>query len=387
MSEFTTPEFLQNHSPEELHAMMVGVLPSDIDLSAGGHAWNMTYPSALIAGYLCEYILPEVIKIAFPEWSYGEFLDGHAKGRGITRRAATAATGEITITGQANMVIPAGSLFATAAVNDEPSVDYRTLADAIIPEGGSITVDVECTQTGTVGNCDAGTVVLVGSKLTGITAVVNEKAISGGTEEEDDDTLKERINVYDKSQGESYVGSAADYKRWALSVPGVGDATVISAQDDTGLVTIILTDLNGDPATEQLRESVYNYIMRPDDPGARLAPPNAYLSVVAPSTIAIGIRATIELEPNATIESVTETFRTKLALYLPVALEEKEVKLSEISACLSATDGIADFDLMSLGMGVKTNGGITYNTANIPITTSQLPTVAAEDLKLSVGTV
>lgn len=387
MAEFTTPEFLKNHGPGELHAEMCSILPSDIDLSAGGHAWNMTYPSALLGAYLCEYLLPEVIKVIFPETSYGEFLDGHAKGRGLTRRAAVAASGEITITGQVNMVIPAGSLFATAAVNDQPSVDYKTLEDAVIPGSGTITVDVECTQTGTVGNCDAGTVVLVGSKLTGIAAVVNEKAITGGTEEEDDEALKERIDAYDKSQGESYVGSAADYKRWALSVPGVGDATVLPATDDSGLVTIILTDANGDPATEQLRESVYNYIMRPDDPGARLAPVNAYLSIVSPSTLAISIKATIELDAEATIESVTESFRSKLALYLPVAMEEKEIKLSEISACLSAADGVADFDLLSLGMGVKTDEGITYGTANIPITTSQLPAVAAEDLILSVGTV
>lgn len=75
---------------------------------------------------MCEFVLPEVIKLIFPEWSYGTFLDEHAKGRGITRRAATAAIGKITITGTAGAVIPAGSLFSTASVNGEPSVDFKT---------------------------------------------------------------------------------------------------------------------------------------------------------------------------------------------------------------------------------------------------------------------
>ncbi len=383
--DFTTPEFLQNNSTEEIFEKMKEILPDDLDLSEGNHAWNMLYPTALVAAYICEYVLPEAIKVFLPEWSYGDFLDGHAKSRGMTRRAATAANGEITITGEANSVIPAGSLFSTAAINDEPSVDYETLEDVVIPETGTVTVEVQCTKTGTVGNTTKNTVILVASKLTGISAVTNEEAITGGTEEESDETLISRIDTYDKSQGESYVGSRADYKRWALSVPGVGEATVITPTDDSGLITIIVTDANGDPATEQLCESVYNYIMRPDDEGSRLAAVNALLSVVPPSTMDIGITATIELADNTTIESVKAEFLSQIALYLAVALDEKEVKYTRVAAVLSAIEGVNDFK--DLKVGIKTDEGITYGTDNIPIPTIQLPVVAAEDVILSTGTV
>lgn len=385
MAEFVTPSFLENSSPADFFAIMQGVLPEDIDLSEGGHAYNMTWPTALIAGEICEFHLLEVVKLIFPEFSFGEYLDGHAKARGVTRRAATAATGEITITGAEGTVIPAGSTFSTAAVNDEPSMDYRTLATVTIPASGSVTVRVQCTQTGTAGNTPVNTIVLVGGKNTGITGVTNEAAVTGGTEAEDDESLRSRIEEYDKSQGDSYTGSVADYKRWATNVPGVGEATVIPANDDTGLVTIIITDAAGQPATEELRNAVYNYIMRPDAPAERLAPVNANLSVVAPATIAICIKATVELEAEATIESVTADFLNRLALYLPVALDEGEVKYTRVAAVLAATEGANDFT--DLQIGYKVDGAATYGTANIAIETNELPTVAASDLILKAGTV
>lgn len=382
MAEFIAPDFLKNSSVDDIHQLMKDILPSDLDVSEGSHAWNLTRPTALVVAELREFILPEVIKLIFPEWSYSEFLDGHARARSITRRAATAASGEVTITGAAKSIIPAGSLFSTAAVNDEPSVDYETLEEATIPDSGSVVVPVQCTQTGAVGNTTENTVILVTSRLTGITSVTNNDAISGGTEEENDESLINRITEYDRSQGDNFVGSAADYKRWATSVPGVGEATIISAKDNTGLVTIILTDSNGEAATEQLCDSVYNYIMRPDDPGARLAPVNANLTVVPPSTIAIGIAVNVELAPDATVESVKAAFAQKLSLYLPIAMEEQEIKYTKIAAALSSADGVNDFS--GLRIGIK-NG--TYGTANIPVTTTQLPEVSAEDIEITAGTV
>lgn len=385
MAEFTLPEFLQNCSADEIHAFMKAILPADLDVSEGGHAFNMTKPTALIAAEMLEYFAPEIIKLIFPEWSYGAYLDGHAKGRSIVRRAATAASGEITITGKSNTVIPAGSLFSTAAVNDEPSVDYRVTATAVIPESGSVKVPVQCTQTGIVGNTTAGTIVLVASRNTGITAVVNEKAITGGTEAEDDESLIARILEYDRNLGNSFTGSPADYKRWALEVDGVGDASVISAQDDSGLVRIIITDSNGDPANETLCTAVYDHIMVPNSEGERLAPINAYLSVEPPATIAISIKATVELADGATIDAVKTAYMARLAAYLPEAMEAKEIKYSRVGAALSATEGVNDYaDIL---IGVKDGDTVTYGAANIAVTAAQLPAIAADDLILTTGTV
>ena len=385
MAEFETPVFLQNHSPEEVHELMKRVLPEDLDMSPGGHAYNLTIATALVVAEVCEFVLPEVIKLIFPETSYGEFTVAHAKARGMTPRSATQANGEITITGTPNTVIPAGSLFSTARVNDQPSVDYKTLEVVTIPESGTVSVAVECTQTGIIGNTIENTVVLVSSRLTGITAVTNEEPLTGGTEEEDDASLIQRIVEYNKSQGESYVGSPSDYKRWAMSVPGVGSATVISAKDTSGTVTIIVTDSNGDPATEQLCNAVYNYIMRPDAPGERRAPINAILKVEPPTTMQISITATVELSEETTLESVKTAYMAQLALYLPVALSEGEIKYSRVTAALAAVEGANDYTDVKIGL--KVGETVTYGTSNIAITSNQLPTIDADDLILTVGSV
>lgn len=384
MAEFVTPEFLENRSAEDWYEKIKKILPADMDLSEGGHGWNLTYPIALVAGEICEFVLPEVVRLILPDWSYGEVLEGHAKSRGMTPKAAVAATGSITITGAPKTVIPAGSLFSTAAVNDEPSVDYATLEDITIPDVGTVIVDVECTQAGIVGNTTINTVVLVSSKLSGITSVTNEEAITGGAEAESDEALKARIDEYDKSQGESFIGNNADYIRWAKEA-GAGSAIPISPEDDSGVVTLIVTEEDGSPATEPLLERVYNHIMRPDNPEERLAPCGAILDVVAPKTIKISIKATIELAPEATIESVKAEFTSQIALYLPKALEEGEVKYSQIWAVLAGVTGVSDFKDMEIGE--KTDSGTIFGTANIPISDSQLPTVASEDLILTSGTV
>ena len=385
MDTFVTPDFLENRGQDQWHELMKTIIPEDIDLSEGSHGWNMTRPTALVAAQICEFLIPEVIRLVFPEFSYGEYLNEHAKGRNISRRAATAANGELTITGDAGTVIQAGSLFSSAAVNDEPSVDYKVLTSVKIPASGTITAKVQCTQKGIIGNAPANAIVLVSSRITGIRSVTNPEAVTGGTEEESDEALIARILEYDQSQGNNYVGSVSDFKRWAFSVDGVGGATVIPAQDEANLVTIVITDSNGDAATEHLCTSVYNYIMSPDNPDARLAPINTRLSVKAPSTMAIGITATVELADGATLDSVKEAYMARLVDYLATALDDGEIKYTRVAAALAAVEGANDFS--DLQVGLKNGDAVNYGVTNIPITTSQLPTVAADDLILTVGTV
>lgn len=385
-AEFTTPQFLQNYTEDDVYDSMRGTLPVDIDSSEGSHTWNLLRPTAMVAAELCEFVLPQVIQLIFPSWSYGEYLDYHAQTRGMTRKAATAATGEITITGQAGTIIPEGSVFSTASTNNVAgSVSYVTTAEATIPSSGSITVDVECSETGTEGNTTAGTIIFSSSGITGITGVTNAEAITGGTDEETDAALIARIEEYDQSQSESNVGNAGDYRRWAMSVEGIGSASVITPTDESGIVTIVLTDSNGDPASETLCTAVYDYIMSPGDQYSRLAPINAVLDVIAPTTIAIAVKATVELTAEAVLEDVTNAFMASLEAYLPEALADAEVKITRVAAILSATAGVNDFT--GLQIGEISGSTATYGTGNITISATELPTITASDIDLTEGTV
>ena len=386
MAEFTIPSFLESYTADDVYASMRAMLPDDIDSSEGSHTWNLLMPTAMVASELCEYVLPQVIQLIFPEWSYGEYLDAHAQVRGMTRKEATPATGEITITGAENTVIPVGSMFSTASLNtDDPSISYVTTEAATIPATGSVTVSIECAEAGSQGNTAANTIIFLSSTVVGITGVTNEDPVTGGTDEESDEALIARIVEYDQTQSDSYVGNIADYKRWSMSVAGVGNASIVPAQDATGTVTIVITDANGDPASEDLCTAVYNYIMRPDNPIARLAPINALVDVVSPTTVDIGVQATVEIVEDAVLSDIAAAFQTQLNAYMTEAMTDQEVKITKIGAILSAIDGVNDFADLQIGKGSE--GSITYGTSNIPITATELPTVTENDIDLTEGTV
>jgi uncharacterized phage protein gp47/JayE len=383
MADFTIPEFLLHKSAKEIYERIKEILPADIDTSQGSHVFNLTMPTALVLAELYESILPQVVQVIFPQWSYGEYLDAHAADRGMARRSATPATGRVTITGIPGTVVPEGSIFSTVSLNSEdPSISYSTDETVTIPQGGTVVVGITCEQAGTVGNAAANTVVLVSSTITGISSVTNTAAITGGTDEEDDASLIERIVEFDTSQGDSFTGNIADYHRWATSVDGVGNAAIIPANDDTGLVTIVITDANGDPATETLCNTVYNYIMQPQNPQARLAPINAYIQVTAPTMVVIAIKSNVETKDNYDIQMIGTEFLTRLENYLDQAVSDGEIKITSIMTALLACAGVYDISDLQIGI-VEEGAEVEYDTQNIPISGTQLPSFSASYITLT----
>ena len=378
MAVFPIPSFLENQSVDEIHKSMLEQLPTNIDKSEGGHPWNLSRPHAYHAAYFAEFVIVEAIKLIFPKYAedYADVMVDHAEMRGLVRKAATCATGKITITGEAGTEIPVGTPFSTASINGEPAVEFVTAEAAVIPDSGTVTVDIIAVEAGTIGNVPKETIILKANKITGINDVTNPEETSGGTEEESIENLQLRIMEYDASQGVSFVGSEADYKRWAMEVNGIGNAIVMGSTDDSGLVTIILTDSNGAPANEELCEAVYNHIMRPDSPTERLTPINGCnLLVKGPDTIAISITVTIEPDGTASNESIKESILNGLKEYLVEATAEGKVRYTKIGSIVSEAPGVEDYNSLYL------NGTV----ANIEISNYQLPTVDEADLYITFG--
>ena len=370
---FTPPSFL-SEDQDAIYQRMLEILPPDIESAKGGFAWDYFYPVAVEIARNGQFTIPNALQLAWPQFAVGNWLDLHGENRGIVRRSPTASVGELQITGKPGATVPAGTLFSTAGTDGAVSVDFATTEAVVIGEDGTVMVEAQCTSTGKDGNVSAGTITLKGSTISAVTSVTNPEAFTGGIEAEDDESLRARILDYDRNQGESYVGSMADYRRWALSVDGIGSATVIPAQDDTGLVTIVLTDQNGAPANDTLCEAVYNYIMRPDDPYSRLAPINAYLRCIPPKEIAVTIAAVVELD-GASLETVKIAFQQSLLPYFGEVPGEGEIRYTKVASILSETAGVHDFKDLTI------NGG----TANIPIDDMAAP--ALEAINLTEGVV
>lgn len=368
--ELELPDFLNNSSEEEIHEKMLSNLPEDIDKSEGGFPWDFTRPTAIEIAELKEYVLVEVLKSLSPvtcEESY--LLDYHADGRGLVRRESVNATGYVTVTAKAGLVIPLGYGFSTEADDEGNTIDFVTTEEVTVDSLGNAKIPIEAAEGGSASNVGVNTIVLhagdeTGELLDEIISVTNEEAVTGGLDEEDDDTLRERIVEHDRSHDISYVGNVADYKRWALSVSGVGAVTVIPAKDDSGTIKIILMDQNGVPASKQIQDAVYDYIMRPDSESDRLAPPNAVLEITAPETVVVNISAVVYLR-EAEIGDVQNDLKAALQSYLlNVSSNDSAVRISAINSILGAVSGIYDYDSVQIN-GVSKN--VDLESGQMPV--------------------
>ena len=79
---FVPPAWLEDQDAETIHARMMQNLPDDIDDTEGGFPWDFTKPSALEKAELLEFHMMETTKIMHYMFSYGIYLDYHAKAVG-----------------------------------------------------------------------------------------------------------------------------------------------------------------------------------------------------------------------------------------------------------------------------------------------------------------
>ncbi len=211
------------------------------------------------------------------------------------RLAATAATGNVTVTGTNGVTIPAGTVLVSA-----DGIEYSTNADATIA-GGSALLNVTALTTGANTNLSAGSQLSLTTPITGVgsTATVDSNGISGGTDHEDDAKLRARLLA--RIQQPPHGGAAHDYVNWALEVPGVTRAWVYPMELGLGTVTVRFVrddDASLIPNAGEVA-AVYDYIE------AR-RPVAAQLTVIAP--VAVPLNLTITATPNtAEVRAAIET--------------------------------------------------------------------------------
>lgn len=366
---YTPPALIAEIDDDIIHARMLENLPSDIDKTEGGFAHDFTRPAALEKAELM-IAINDAIQVFFPEWSYAGYLDKLAAGAGLSRKKATAAAGILTVSGTEGTTFEAGFRFCTPSTAIAPNVEFEVTRTTSIGSDGTASVPVSCTETGSIGNVPANSITLMSKPIGGVLKITNEKAITGGTELETDDALRQRIMERDKNNESSYVGNDSDYKRWAKEVDGVGTVIVVPEWKGTGTGTVklIVMDVNGAPANDTILTAVYNHIISPNNRDERLAPIGAILTVTTAIPIAITISATVTLESGADISSVTEAFKAAMLQYFEEAKAENSVRYTRVGSVLSETVGILDYSVPTL----KLNDG----TDNVPITFDDYPTIS-----------
>lgn len=181
---------------------------------------------ALAAQVYSLYIQADwVARQAFPQTAEGLYLDYHAQLRGLERKPAVAAEGQVVFTAldatPLPREIPRGTVCMTAGL-----VRFETVSDAVLEAGAlQVQVPVRALEAGAAGNVSAGTILSMAVAPMGISACKNPEACAGGADGETDDALRARVlDTYKRLPNGA---NTAFYQQGALSFDQVAAAAVI----------------------------------------------------------------------------------------------------------------------------------------------------------------
>jgi uncharacterized phage protein gp47/JayE len=204
-----------------------------------------------------------------PDTAEKEWLDRHGdiwlqNSDGSTgRKAATYATGTVTLTGLNGSVVPIGTLL------EGNGVSFETTAPVTIGTGAT-PVAVRALDGGAKGNLETGTTINISAPPTGVNGNAIVVSLGGGADQETDEHLRDRI--LERIRQPPMGGAAYDYVAWAKAVPGVTRAWAASEMG-VGTVTVrVMMD-----------------VLRADNEGfpeeADLVPVEAYIDLKRPVTV------------------------------------------------------------------------------------------------------
>lgn len=368
--EFISPDFVNNSDPETIQERMMNNLPADISDMPGDFPYDFTMPSAIEISQLIQHQIVRTLMLMFPMWAWGEWLDLHGVSAKVTRKLASRATGYVTVQASEGTVIPEGFVFCTEGTSDTESIEFASTEEVEVGSTGEADVPVAAVIPGTAYNVTRGTVVMQKQINQNITSVTNEEPITGGTDEEDDETYRERILEKLRASEVSFVGCDADYVRWAKEVQGVGSAVVEAEWKGPGTVKVVVAGADGSAVSKDVLEAVEDYIVSPEDRSQRLCPIGATVTIATVTATTVKYSAVIEIEEGYTLDGIKEAYAESLKEYYTSAKDDEEIRYTVVAALLSNTPGVVDFTGFKLASG----------TQNIDVDVDDYPVTDTDDL-------
>lgn len=241
------------------------------------------------------------------ETAVGDALDLLAAQRGLTRRQATPAVRQ----GTFNVQIPTGSQFKT--INGAASLIF-TSGTQISGSGSTWVYQMTCTTPGEAGNTYTGALLPI-TAIAGLTSATIGEIITPGSDEETDDSLRQRYFLtFDTA---SFGGNIAAYRNMILAIDGVGAVQVYPAYNGGGTVLCSILDAQLTPAESGLVEQVQNIICPSEDGGSSPSPNGyGYAPIGAAVTITTGSELTLDITCNiefaASVPNGVEVYQSQI---------------------------------------------------------------------------
>ncbi|HBF1270158.1 TPA: baseplate J/gp47 family protein [Clostridioides difficile] len=349
--ELPIPVFL-TEDEDSVHERMLSNF-QDVSTLEGDFIYDATRPTAEQIAELKQLGLQNNLKIAFPQTSYGTYLEWLGECKGVFKNQPTKATGVITFTGVQGTIITKGTIVTTIATDEKQSIEFELLETKTIGENETVDIKAESRIVGTIGNVSKGSISVLLGSINGVKSVTN-KDFKGGTDIEDEEHFRERVLVAE--QEDKLSGTSSDYIRWAKEVDGVGYAYVVPEWNGAGTVKVLILDKNRKAATQELIDKVQEYIyplnISEGENRDGKAPIGALVTVVTPDTLLINVKASFIFSNSFNEETVLNNLKTKIDKYLDKIDLGGTVSYNAIQAIVGSMmltdEGIQDFSNLTI---------------------------------------
>jgi len=290
----------------------------------------------------------------------GEALDARASEYGIERLEATPAKYHVTFVGVTPNIgerFYTDGLYFKLGYDDEDEIYYLEAEAA--GEGGNVVY--------------AGENAVPVNQITGLESATFGLIYENGTDEEDDDSLRDRVQ--EKIAGPAENGNKQHYKTWCESIDGIGKARIISLWNGPNTVKAILIDATGQPCSDAKVAEVQEYVdpatngetvevdgrtyVVGDGLGEGVANMGAHFTAASAIPLTIDVAFTAELPTGGTIDAAVADTKEALKEYFEsLVLDTDEagdivVRVSAIGAMISGLESILDYSNLTV------NGGTT----------------------------
>lgn len=326
----------------------------------------------------------------YPSTSGGINLDRLCPYAGITRNPATAAMRRVEVTGAANALIKMGFLFS--ADNTETEITYYTVSDLTLDGEGRGNVNVICTELGTIGNVELGTITKITNPSVDVDSVKDIEVIAAGEAAESDYKLRKR---WLQAIGGGGSGTAASIRSEIYRIQNVESVTVIENDSD-------YADAQGRPP-----HSFEAYVFAPLVGDAEIAKAifrkkpigiKSYGNIAADFLDGYGIKQTvnftrsteveirvnIEIRVNNDFEGIVgkEKIAERISDYVMSLGNGEDVYRTKFYSFVHSAAGVVEVPSIT----ISTDGGSTYAEKNVMCEPWELPRLIPDNVNARVIT-
>ena len=268
-----------------------------------------------------------IVRQLFPDTADAALMEVHAALRKVSRKSATYAVGSIVFTGT-----PLAAIAINTEAKTTTGIAYVTTVAGALNGAGTATIAAQAVVAGIAGNAALNTPLTLTAAPSGVNSTALSTALAAGTDIETDQNLLARLLFLLRNPPAS--GNKADYKRWALEVPGCDGAFVYPLRRGLGTTDVIITSAGGLPSAQLLIDVAANI------DNQRPCGVNT-LAVFAPVFLVQNFTMQIKVS-GITLAAATGLINAALDSYYANLLPGDSFVKSVVEALISDINGITD---------------------------------------------